>query len=74
MLRGMVTPASGAGLTLQAAGLYWTLAFVAVCHVLAIQDRWRVPLPVRDLGFGAALTRALLLAFSATKAFIYFQF
>jgi alginate O-acetyltransferase complex protein AlgI len=75
----MLVPTSGAGLTMQPHGLYITFAFVALCHALAYRDRWlrlweRVPLPLRGLGFGTALTLALLLPPGASKAFIYFQF
>lgn len=75
----MLVPTAGADLTMQAHGLYLTFAFVALCHALGYRDRWlglweRIPVPVRGLGFGAALTVALLLAPGASKAFIYFQF
>jgi alginate O-acetyltransferase complex protein AlgI len=79
MLRGMLTPVAGAGLTLQAHGLLLTIAFVAICHALGVQDRWRrllewAPLPVRGFGLGAILTLTLVLAPGASKAFVYFQF
>jgi alginate O-acetyltransferase complex protein AlgI len=79
MLGRMVVPAAGAGLPLQAHGLYWTFAVVALAHVLGRSDGarrlWeRVPLPVRGLGFGAMLSLALVLGPGASKAFIYFQF
>ena len=52
---------------------------MALCHALAYQNRglrlWeRIPVPVRGLGFGTALTLALMLASGSSKAFIYFQF
>jgi alginate O-acetyltransferase complex protein AlgI len=75
----MLVPTGGAGLTMQLHGLWITFAFVALCHALGYRNRWlrlweQIPLPVRGLGFGTALTLALLLAPGATKAFIYFQF
>jgi alginate O-acetyltransferase complex protein AlgI len=79
MLRRMLTPSEGVGLPFVAHGLYWTFAAVALGHLLARGDvgwkLWdRLPVPVRGLGFGAAMTLALLLAPGAGKAFIYFQF
>jgi hypothetical protein len=79
MLRGMLTPVAGPGLTLHTHGLYLTFAFVILCHVMALRNWWpriyeRLPLPARGLGFGAALTLALILMPGASKAFIYFQF
>jgi alginate O-acetyltransferase complex protein AlgI len=79
MIDRMFTSASGAGLPLQAHGLYLTLAVVAAGHALGNrhlgQHLWeRLPAPVRGLAFGASLTLALLLAPGASKAFIYFQF
>jgi alginate O-acetyltransferase complex protein AlgI len=79
MVGRMLAPTQGAGLTLLPRGLYATFAFVALCHALGQRDRWLriwewTPLPVRGLGFGAALTLAMLLAPYSSKAFIYFQF
>jgi alginate O-acetyltransferase complex protein AlgI len=79
MLGRMFTPAQGAGLPLQAHGLYLTFAAVILGHVLGYANNgrrlWeRLPLAVRGLSFGAVLTLALLLGPGASKAFIYFQF
>ncbi len=79
MLTRMATPASGAGFPLEVQGLYWTFAAVALGHALGMGNRgvrlWEwLPAPVRGLGFGAALTAALVLAPGISKAFIYFQF
>jgi D-alanyl-lipoteichoic acid acyltransferase DltB (MBOAT superfamily) len=78
MLGRMFTAAGGAGPTLQWHGFWLTVALVVAGHALA-QGRGerlleRLPLPVRGLAFGAALTLALLLAPHDSKAFIYFQF
>jgi alginate O-acetyltransferase complex protein AlgI len=79
MLGRMFAPAAGAGLPLQAWGLYLTFAVVALGHALGSGARGRrlwegLPAPLRGLSFGAALTLALVLAPGASKAFIYFQF
>jgi hypothetical protein len=79
MLRRMATPNAGAGLPLEAHGLYLTFAVVALGHLLGSgqlgQRLWdRLPAPVRGLGFGAALSLTLILAPATSKAFIYFQF
>src|SRR5262249_31901715 len=79
MMGRMVTPCGGSGLTLQQHGLWLTVAFVAVCHVLGRRPLGKrllepFPAPLPGLGFGAALTLALLLGPYASKAFIYFQF
>jgi hypothetical protein len=78
-LTRMLWPTGGQGLAIEPLGLYLTLIGVAAAHVLAVEDRWRrwwnrVPLPVRGLGFGTALSLAMILAPQASKAFIYFQF
>jgi alginate O-acetyltransferase complex protein AlgI len=75
----MLVPTAGLGLTMQLHGLWVTFAFVALCHALGYRNRWlslwgQIPLPLRGLGFGTALTLAFLLAPGSSKAFIYFQF
>jgi alginate O-acetyltransferase complex protein AlgI len=79
MLGRMFTDAPGAGLPFYAHGLYLTIAAFVMGHVLGQSNLgvrlWdRLPPPVRGLGFGAALTLALMLAPGTSKAFIYFQF
>jgi alginate O-acetyltransferase complex protein AlgI len=79
MLTRMLVPATGATFPLQVHGLYLTFAAVALGHALGMRNRgarlWEwLPAPVRGLGFGAALTLALVLAPGTSKAFIYFQF
>jgi alginate O-acetyltransferase complex protein AlgI len=78
-LSRMLMPAGGEGLAVRPLGLYLTIVAVALAHILAQDDRWqrwweRVPVPVRGLGFGTALSLAMILAPQASKAFIYFQF
>jgi alginate O-acetyltransferase complex protein AlgI len=75
----MLAPAAGAGLPLQAHGLYLTFAAVALAHALgqgnaARRLLERTPAPARGLALGALLTLALVLAPASSKAFIYFQF
>ena len=79
MLARMFAPAAGAALPLQVHGLYLTFAAVALGHLLAQRNVGRrlwdcLPVPVRGLSFGAALTLALVLTPGLEKAYIYFQF
>jgi alginate O-acetyltransferase complex protein AlgI len=59
--------------------LWYTVAVVALCHLLAHRGLWkrlavRLPAPVMGLGYAVVLTLSLLLAPVMNKAFIYFQF
>ncbi len=79
VLAGMLAPVRGADLTLPAFGLYLTFALVALAHALGWRDRWltlwqNLPPLARGLGLGSAVTAVVILAPSASKAFIYFQF
>ncbi len=79
MVGRMLVPASGSGLTLPARGLLLTFAAVALGHGLGYRERWRrlwerLPVPARGLALGGGVSLALLIAPSASKAFIYFQF
>jgi alginate O-acetyltransferase complex protein AlgI len=79
MLAGMLAPVRGADLTLPAFGLYLTFALVALAHALGWRDRWltlwrSLPSMARGLALGSAVTAVVVLAPSASKAFIYFQF
>jgi alginate O-acetyltransferase complex protein AlgI len=79
MLARMVLPSAGAGLPLQAWGLFATFAAVILGHALGAgawgRRIWEgLPMPLRGLSFGGAFTLALVLAPGASKAFIYFQF
>jgi alginate O-acetyltransferase complex protein AlgI len=79
MLGRMFSFSAGAGLPMQAHGLYLTFALVAAGHALGCRQTgmrlWeRLPAPVRGLAFGSAMTLAVVLAPGASKAFIYFQF
>jgi hypothetical protein len=79
MLGRMAMLSEGADFPRAPLGLYLTFAVVAVGHLLG-RDKlglrlWdRLPAPVRGLAFGSALTLALVVAPSTSKAFIYFQF
>jgi alginate O-acetyltransferase complex protein AlgI len=79
MYRRLFVPSEGAGLQLQAHGLYLTFAAVALAHALGQGKLWRplwdrLPAPVRGLGFGALVALTLVVAPGSSKAFIYFQF
>ncbi len=79
VLRRMFVPTGGLGTPLHDSGLWYTVAFLVVCHVIGSLGWWpwiqkRLPAPVLGTGYAAALTLALLLAPPAGKAFIYFQF
>jgi alginate O-acetyltransferase complex protein AlgI len=79
MLRALVVPQPGLPLPLAEAGLWLTVAVVALGHALGRRGRWQqlaavLPSPLRGLGYAALLTLALVLAPDAHKAFIYFQF
>jgi alginate O-acetyltransferase complex protein AlgI len=75
----MFVLARGAGLTLAPWGLYVTLAVVVMGHVLGSPgwigrvQSW-LPRPVGGLAFGSAIALALVLAPSADRVFVYFQF
>jgi alginate O-acetyltransferase complex protein AlgI len=78
-LSRLFVPTAGQSLTLKPMGLYLTFAAVALAHYLGTRNRgvalWeRLPIPVRGLSYGAALTLALVAVPTASKAFIYFQF
>jgi alginate O-acetyltransferase complex protein AlgI len=60
-------------------GLWATIMVVALCHVVALGERWRklevgLPAPALGLGYAVVLCLALALAPDVGKAFIYFQF
>jgi alginate O-acetyltransferase complex protein AlgI len=79
MVARMLMPTTGRAFTVDAGGLYLTFVVVALCHLAAYRERWRLvwdrlPVPVRGLTVSAAFTLALVLAPNASKAFIYFQF
>ena len=79
MLRSMAMFQDGRPMPLACWSLYATLAAFALGHVVLSRKidtvvSARVPYPIRDFGMAAALAMAFVLAPSATKAFIYFQF
>jgi alginate O-acetyltransferase complex protein AlgI len=79
MLPRMLCGQRGAGLPLSAVGLWLTVGAVLVCYLAAASGQWervlgRLPVPIRGLMYGTALTLALVLAPRAGQAFIYFQF
>ncbi|HZY84955.1 MAG TPA: MBOAT family O-acyltransferase, partial [Gemmataceae bacterium] len=79
VLGRMAVPCDGLGPPLHKRAMAYTLAGVAVFHLLGRTGWWRraavrLPGPVLGMGLGLALTLALLLAPDAGKAFIYFQF
>ena len=72
-------PCDGLPPPLHKRALAYTLAAVAVGHLLGHTGWWRraavrLPGPALGVGYGVALTLALLLAPPSGKAFIYFAF
>jgi hypothetical protein len=64
---------------LHSSGLWYTLALVAVAHLVGHFGLWRriqerVPAPVLGSAYAFAMSLALLFATDDGKAFIYFQF
>lgn len=60
-------------------GLWYTVAVVAVAHLIGSYGWWkplkeRLPAPALGFGYAAVLTLTLLLAPDNGRAFIYFQF
>jgi alginate O-acetyltransferase complex protein AlgI len=79
MLGRMMWHHRGQGPPMQDTCLWYTLAFVVLCHLAGQDGRWknlyaRVPAPVRGLVYAAVLTISLVMAPQMEKAFIYFQF
>jgi alginate O-acetyltransferase complex protein AlgI len=79
VLRRMFVVAEGRSSALHSMGMWYTLLFVVLCHVVAVTGVWkrasvRLPAPVLGCAYSLALTFALLLAPPMGKAFIYFQF
>src|SRR5262249_5674616 len=79
MLRRMFALHPGADLPLPPAGVWVTVAVVALGHALAASGLWkrlatRLPDAVMGCGYATVLTLALILAPPAGKTFIYFQF
>jgi alginate O-acetyltransferase complex protein AlgI len=69
----------GMGPPLHTRGLWYTVAVVALCHVLGQSGWWkrmavRLPAPVMGFGYAAVLTLALVLTPDQGRSFIYFQF
>ncbi len=79
ILQKLATHHPGKGLPLERVGLWYTLAAVILCHVLAVRGAWkelwrRLPAPALGFGYALLLTLALVLAPGAGQTFIYFQF
>jgi alginate O-acetyltransferase complex protein AlgI len=79
ILARMLTPHAGLGTPIHDGGLWYTVAVVAVCHVIWQRGWWhhlalRLPAPVLGLSYALVLTLALLLAPNIGKTFLYFQF
>src|SRR5262249_44712282 len=72
-------PHQGLGPPLRGGRPWYTVAVVAICHLVAQRGVWKkaaeyAPAPVLGFGYAAVLTLALVLAPDSGKAFIYFQF
>ncbi len=70
---------AGSPLPLSNRSLWYTVAFVAVCHLLVRSGAWqwlypRLPAPVLGVGYAVCLCAAMLLAPDTGTTFIYFQF
>src|SRR5207248_10235487 len=68
----------GAPLPLHNRSLWYTVAFVLVCHLLVTRGVWqrvyaRLPAPVLGVGYAVCLCLAMVLAPDGAN-FIYFQF
>jgi D-alanyl-lipoteichoic acid acyltransferase DltB (MBOAT superfamily) len=69
----------GQPLPLSNRSLWYTVAFVAFCHLLVRSGAWdrvyrTLPAPVLGVGYAVCLCLAMLLAPDAGTTFIYFQF
>jgi D-alanyl-lipoteichoic acid acyltransferase DltB (MBOAT superfamily) len=70
---------AGAPLPLSNRSLWYTAAFVLICHLLVRSGLWqqvytRLPAPVLGVGYAVCLCTAMLLAPDSGTTFIYFQF
>lgn len=78
-LRRLVIPHDGLVAPLHYRSFWYTVAVVALCHVLGQRAWWkrlseRLPAPMLGFGYAMVLSLALVLAPDSGKAFIYFQF
>jgi alginate O-acetyltransferase complex protein AlgI len=79
VLERMVVPHDGLPSPLHNRSLWYTVAVMALCHLLAQRGLWkklaaRLPAPMLGFGYAVVLTLAMVLAPDSGKAFIYFQF
>jgi len=79
VLQRMVVPHGGLTSPLHNRSLWYTVAVMALCHLLAQRGLWkklavRLPAPMLGFGYAVVLTLAMVLAPDSGKAFIYFQF
>lgn len=70
---------SGLPLPLHNRSLWYTVAFVALCHLLVRYGLWqrahaRLPAPVLGVGYAVCVCVAMVLAPDGGNGFIYFQF
>ncbi len=70
---------SGKPLPLSSHSLWYTVAFVAICHLLVRYEVWqriytRLPAPILGVGYAVCACAAMLLAPEKGTTFIYFQF
>jgi hypothetical protein len=70
---------SGKPLPLSSNGLWYTVAFVAICHLLVRYEVWqrihaRLPAPILGACYATCLCVAMLLTPERGTAFVYFQF
>jgi alginate O-acetyltransferase complex protein AlgI len=79
VLRRLFVHRPGLSAPLDPICLYYTIAVVVLCHLLAQRGIWkklavRMPAPVMGFAYATVLTIAMVLAPDSGKAFIYFQF
>lgn len=79
MVERMVVPSLGNSIPMHPRGILFTVAVVALCHVLAAHGIWKrvsiqLPAPVLGASYAMVMTLAMVLSPEAGKAFIYFQF
>jgi alginate O-acetyltransferase complex protein AlgI len=79
MYRQLFSLSLGNSLPLSNRSLWWTVVFVAICHMLVRSGAWqrihaRLPAPILGIGYALCLCTAMILAPDTGTTFIYFQF
>lgn len=79
MFERLFTLQMGLPLPLHNRSLWYTAAFVLLCHLVVTRGLWqrvydRLPAPVLGAGYAVCLCAAMVLAPDSGSSFIYFQF